>query len=144
LLWCIIPVPKLAKCTYGSSNLLIVSFESQTYLNNLLNLLKLWDQVLPDAVHLLCRAIDGVVAPREPRTLGEGRSPCATLHLLPPIGVAVAGLLAPSHEATAEQLPPTSVAAAEQLLPAREAAADLRAPAGFGAGAGLGLVPRSK
>jgi hypothetical protein len=58
--------------------------------------------------------------------------------------VAAAGLLTPSREATAEQLPPASVAAAEQLLRAREAAADLHTPAGFGAGAGLGLVPRSK
>jgi hypothetical protein len=40
LLWCVIPVPKLAKCTDRSSNLLIVSYESQIYLNNLLNLLR--------------------------------------------------------------------------------------------------------
>jgi hypothetical protein len=31
LFWCVIPVPKLAKCTYKSANLLIVSFESQIY-----------------------------------------------------------------------------------------------------------------
>jgi hypothetical protein len=37
LLWCVIPVPKLTKCSSRSSNLLIVSCESQIYLNNLLN-----------------------------------------------------------------------------------------------------------
>jgi hypothetical protein len=132
-----------------------VSFESQTYLNNLLKLLRLRDQVLPDAGHLLRRAIDGVVAPREHQTLGEGQSPCAALpllvqarevamELLALARVAAAGLLAPSREATAEQLPPASVAAAKQLLPAREAVTDLHAPAGFGAGAGLGRVPWSK
>jgi hypothetical protein len=40
LLWCVIPIPKLAKCTNRSSNLLIVSYESQIYLNNLLNLFR--------------------------------------------------------------------------------------------------------
>jgi hypothetical protein len=47
LLWCVIPVPKLAKCTDRSSNLLIVSFESQIYLNNLLNLLRPRDHAEP-------------------------------------------------------------------------------------------------
>jgi hypothetical protein len=43
LLWCVIPVPKLAKRSSRSSNLLIVSYVSQIYLNNLLNLLSLRD-----------------------------------------------------------------------------------------------------
>jgi hypothetical protein len=47
LLWCVIPVPKLAKCTDKSWNLLIVSFESQIYLNNLLNLLRPRDPAEP-------------------------------------------------------------------------------------------------
>jgi hypothetical protein len=40
LLWCVIRVPKLAKCANRSSNLLIFSYESQIYLNNLLNLFR--------------------------------------------------------------------------------------------------------
>jgi hypothetical protein len=45
LLWCH-PDPKLAKCSSRSSNLPIVSYESQIYLNNSLNLLRPWDRAM--------------------------------------------------------------------------------------------------
>jgi hypothetical protein len=73
------PSPKLAKCTYLFPNLLIVSYESQIYLNNLLNLLKQHDPCSDEA-----EPGSSAATARPPRALLRGPLCCCRDGLAPP------------------------------------------------------------
>jgi hypothetical protein len=80
------PGPKLTKCSSRSSNLLIVSLESQIYLNNLLNLLRLWDLCSAAAMLLMAlllpentgRRLKIIVPPHCPTPPNAAPSPGAS------------------------------------------------------------------